>query len=123
MDNRTVKYLISRIKEHSTMLENLINAKRSTNNISVRYKLSSRIGHLNEKRNYYLKLLRHKGEGTLVQVRYTSFNDKSSEGTKEKTLSFVNISKDDARDLIQFWGDLSESTLEILEIKEIEIKV
>lgn len=122
MDNRTVKYLISRVKEHNNLLDNLTKAKRETRNKTLSYKLSTRIGLLSEKRRHYLKLLRHKGEGTLIQARYTISNGEIPP-TEEKNIAFVNITKDDARDLLNFWAELSNSKIEILEIKEIEIKV
>ena len=122
MDNRTVKYLISRIREQNTLLDTLTNNRFSTNNLAIRDKLKSRINTVSEKRKHYLKQLRHKGEGTIIQVKYTISND-TQPSTEPKNMNFINLTKEDARDLMEFWAEVNGSKLEILEIKEIEIKV
>lgn len=117
MDNRTVKYLISRIREQNTLLDTLTNNMFSTRNLAIRDKLKYRINAVSEKRKHYLKQLRHKGEGTIIQVKY-----KVSD-SEVKNMNFINLTKEDARDLMEFWAEVNGTKLEILEIKETEIKV
>lgn len=127
MDTKSVKYLISRIREYN----NLINALNSQydylfrSRSSRRAKVYNRIKELSNKRKFLLEQLRHKGEGTISVVTYLSspLNPGPDGNLIRKEATFINLSRQEIKDLLDFWGSISQVKVEILEIKETEIKV
>lgn len=108
-----LKSLLHRVNSIICDLNNLMKAQASANTYGKTQEISRRISLCKAKLKDYLEKVKNAGKGNIVYIEYIILdNNRTYQST------YVNISKEDAKSLLEFVYMVKGINIKILEIRE-----
>lgn len=113
-----LRSLIQRIYSIIADLNNLIKASKLSSNYGKSQEINRRITLCKGKLKDYLEKVKNAGQGNIIKITYEIL-----EYDRKYTSTYINISKEDAKSLLEFRYMVKGLNIKILEIKESFTKI
>lgn len=113
-----IKSLIQRVHSIIADLNNLIKASKSPANYGKSQEINRRIILCKGRLRDYLEKVKNAGQGNIISITYEILED-----NRKYLSTYINISKEDAKSLLEFRYMVKGLNIRILEIKETFTKI